>query len=176
MGYGIIDFNSVVIHVLNSLYSYDGIRQIMLMAANCNLFIYSSYHTAATKSPDISSHIQIINDYFLSDHLMDYCMGSILFMISIAFSMSVIADYINCTYYRFHNFQSMMSPSSANWNDIQFSYFVMGYTVLSAFNYMVNHDIVSPNSIDRDRFYVILRRLNLPSYFYLRFFRIETLI
>ena len=101
---------------------------------------------------------------------MDYCLDSTLFMISIAFSMSVIADYINCIYYRFHNFQSMMSPSSANWNDIQFSYFVMGYTVLSAFNYMVNHDIVSPNSIDRDRFYVILRRLNLPSYFYLRFF------
>ena len=42
MGYGLIDFNSVVIHVLNSLYSYDGIRQIMLMAANCNLYIYSS--------------------------------------------------------------------------------------------------------------------------------------
>ena len=82
--------------------------------------------------------------------------------------MSILAGYVNSVFKSFQTLSKSPFSASLPHNDIQFTHLILGYLVLTAFNFMVDRDIVSPNNIDRERFYIILRRLKLPSFFYMR--------
>lgn len=82
--------------------------------------------------------------------------------------MSIIAEYVNSVFKLFQTLSSSPLSSFLHHKDMEFTHLILGYLVLTAFNFMVDRDIVSPNNIDRERFYIILRRLKLPSFFYMR--------
>ena len=79
--------------------------------------------------------------------------------------MSIIAEYVNSVFKLFQTLSSSPLSSYLHHKDMEFTHLILGYLVLTAFNFMVDRDIVSPNNIDRERFYIILRRLKLPSFF-----------
>ena len=123
----------------------------------------------ATDNKEISRHARFLSDFFLSDHILDYCTPLLSHSNSfLAFSMSILAGYVNSVFKSFQTVSNSPFSASLPHNDVQFTHLILGYLVLTAFNFMVDRDIVSPNNIDRERFYIILRRLKLPSFFYMR--------
>ena len=82
--------------------------------------------------------------------------------------MSVLNEYINTVYRSLSAHLSSLPADSAESADVKHSFLLLGCLVLSALDFMVSRDIVSPNNIDRERFYVTLHRLKLPSFFFSR--------
>lgn len=163
-------FDFVLQSVLNSPHSYNAIREMVQIAAHCRRLYACAY---VMQMPQITKKsVDMLAFYPIFSYPTTFQITVLLSLANsnsfLAFSMSILAGYVNSVFKSFQTLSNSPFSASLPHNDIQFTHLILGYLVLTAFNFMVDRDIVSPNNIDRERFYIILRRLKLPSFFYMR--------